>query len=134
MTDLDPRFAEDPYPLQRHLDFRITDWSPDFARVELPLAEFLMNRYGIPHGGIHAVLLDTAMGFSGCFTGDRDNPRLAMTLSLTVNYIGQAKGTMLIAEGRRTGGGRKTFFAEGSVADDLGNPVATASGVFRYRG
>ena len=92
-----------------------------------------MNRYGIAHGGVHAVMLDTVMGYCGCYTGDRDDPKLAMTLSLNVNYIGQAKGNVLIAEGRRTGGGRKTFFAEATIMDELGTKVATGTGVFRYR-
>ena len=86
-----------------------------------------------PHGGVHATLLDSAMGFAGCYTGDPDRQQNALTLSLTVNYVGQAQGSRLIAEGRRIGGGRKTYFAEGRLTDDLGNLVATASGTFRYR-
>ncbi|WP_101067192.1 PaaI family thioesterase [Roseovarius salinarum] len=130
----DPRDGEDIYPLQAHLGFELTDWAPDFARVELPLRPVLMNRQGLPHGGVHATLLDSAMGYAGCYTGDPDRRQMALTLSLTVNYLGQAGGTRLIAEGRRTGGGRKTYFAEGSVRDDDGALVATATGVFRYRG
>ena len=131
--DLDPNLVEDIYPLQKHLGFRIVAWRPDYCRFELPLAPFLMNRYGIPHGGMHATLLDTVMGFAGCYTGDRANPKLGMTLSLTVNFLAQAKGGLLIGEGHRTGGGRKTFFAEGTVTDELGTKVASGSGVFRYR-
>jgi uncharacterized protein (TIGR00369 family) len=132
--ELDPNLVEDIYPLQKHLGFRMVAWQPDYCRFELPLQPFLMNRYGIPHGGMHATLLDTVMGFAGCYTGDRDAPRLGMTLSLNVNFLAQARGGMLIGEGRRTGGGRKTFFAEGVVTDEFGTRVATGSGVFRYRG
>lgn len=132
-TPTDPMLGEAPYPLQRHLGFRMLEWSQDFCRFELPLQPFLMNRYGIPHGGIHATLLDSAMGFCGCYTGDPDNPRMAMTLSLTINYLGQTSGRTLYSEARRTGGGARTFFAEGKVTDDKGTPLASASGVFRYR-
>lgn len=131
---MNPALTEDPYALQRHLGFEITEWNQDFARVELPIAPHLGNRYGIPHGGVFATILDTAMGFCGCFTGDPALKRLAMTLSLTVNYEAQAKGTLLICEGRRTGGGAKTFFAEGVVTDDLGTRIASGTGVFRVRG
>lgn len=130
----DPSIIEDPYAFQAHLGFEFADWRKDYARIELPLYPHLMNRYGIPHGGVHAVLLDTAMGFSGCYTGDPDNKRLAMTLSMTVNYEGQAKGKKLICEGRRTGGGSKTYFASALVTDELGTRVASATGVFRIRG
>jgi len=129
-----PHLIEAPYALQRHLGFDITEWSEDFARVELPMLPHLMNRYGIPHGGVYATLLDTAMGFCGCFTGDADHKRLAMTLSLNVNYEGQAKGKHLICEGKRTGGGAKTFFASGLITDELGTRIASGTGVFRVRG
>ena len=132
--DLDPDIVEEPYPFQSHLGFDFDAWRPDYCRLVLPLAPALMNRYGIPHGGIHAAMLDSAMGFAGCYTGNRDAPLLAMTLSLNVNYLGQAHGGTLITEGTRTGGGRKTFFAEGRVTDDHGTLVATGTGVFRYRG
>lgn len=130
---IDPRLVEDTYPLMQHLGFQLTAWTTDFARIEAPLTQSLMNRQGLPHGGVHATLLDSAMGFAGCYTGDPDKQQMALTLSLTVNYLAQATGKLLIADGRRTGGGRKTFFAEGSVSDDTGTVIATATGVFRYR-
>lgn len=134
MTDtINPLDAEDRYPLQRTLGFRVTDWSKDFARAELPLDEHVMNRFGLPHGGIHATLLDTVLGYCGCYTGSAENKLFCLTLSLTVNYLSRPKGKLLIAEGRRNGGGRKTFFADGLVFDETGERIATASGVFRYR-
>lgn len=57
-----------------------------------------------------------------------------MTLSMTTNFLSQAKGDLLIAEGFRTGGGRKTFFARAQITDNTGELIATATGVFRYRG
>ncbi|MET4101484.1 uncharacterized protein (TIGR00369 family) [Roseovarius sp. MBR-78] len=129
MTD----WNEPPSGLQTHLGYRLITWESDFARVEMPLGAHLMNRQGLPHGGLHATLLDTVMGFAGCHTGDPARRQMALTLSLTVNYLGQAQGARLIAEARRTGGGKSTFFAEGSVRDDLGTLIATGTGVFRYR-
>lgn len=130
---LDPALIEDPYEYQKLLGFEIKAWSPDYARFDLPITEKLGNRYGIPHGGVYATLLDTVMGFAACYTGDPDERRLAMTLSLNVNYLAQPAGTVLIAEGRKTGGGRKSFFAEAWITDDTGVKVATGTGVFRYR-
>ena len=132
--EIDPDLIEETYPLLDHLGIRITAWRKDFARFELPVAAHLMNRHGIPHGGVHATLLDSAMGFAGCYTGDPAQRLAALTLSLTVNYLGQARGGLLISEATRTGGGRKTYFAEGRVLDETGQILATGSGVFRYRG
>lgn len=135
MTDAtDPKRSEPPSALARHLGFELTAWNDGFARVELPLAPHLTNRQGLPHGGVHATMLDTAMGFAGCYTGDPDRRQMALTLSMTVNYTAQPTGTRLIAEARHTGGGRKTYFAEATVTDDLGTCVARGTGVFRYRG
>ncbi|PKQ11198.1 MAG: PaaI family thioesterase [Alphaproteobacteria bacterium HGW-Alphaproteobacteria-1] len=134
MSDLDRLLqGEPPSGLQDHLGYHLVAWSPDFARVELPMGRHIANRQGLPHGGIHATLLDTTMGFAGCYTGDPDRRQMALTLSLTVNYLGQAQGSLLIAEARRTGGGKSTFFAEGTVRDESGAIVATGTGVFRYR-
>ena len=125
--------AEGPYPFQDLVGFRMADWSTDFARFELDLGPQHMNRHGIPHGGLYAVMLDTCMGYSGCFTGDADDRVMAMTLSLTTNFLSRPTGSLLSAEGRRTGGGRSSFFTEGRITDEDGVLVATATGVFRYR-
>ena len=132
MTDTKD-LLEDPYEYQKLIGFEIVDWSADFAKLHLPMAAKHGNRYGIPHGGVHATLLDTCMGFAGCYTGDRDTPQLAMTLSLTVQYLSRPKGKLLIASGTKTGGGRKTFFAEGPITDETGELIAKGTGTFRYR-
>ncbi|SMX44237.1 PaaI family thioesterase [Actibacterium lipolyticum] len=134
MTDTAAPLLEEPNPFMRHVGAEMVDWGPDFVRFELPLAPFLMNRYEIPHGGVYASLLDTAMGYSGCYTGDADNKKLGMTLSMNVQFLSQPKGTKLIAEGRRTGGGKRTFFSEATITDETGEIIATGTGVFRYRG
>ncbi|GEM_PF-228628 len=129
-----PEIIESPYPFQRLLGFQIVDWRADLVEIHQPLHAALGNRFGIPHGGVHATLLDTAMGFAGCFTGDPAQKIQAMTLSLTTTYLARPKGRMLIARGRRTGGGRRIFFAEGEILDDTGELIARGSGTFRFRG
>ncbi|MEM9845426.1 MAG: PaaI family thioesterase [Pseudomonadota bacterium] len=124
---------EPPSPLARILGFEMTGWSDGFARIEAPLAPHLMNRQGLPHGGVYAALLDTAMGFCGCYTGDPEKKQNALTLSMNVNFLAQATGAHLVAEAHVTGGGRSTYFASGTVRDDTGTLLATATGVFRYR-
>lgn len=132
-NSLDPALDEAPYALQEHLGFQLTHWDVDFARLEQPIAPHLMNRAGIPHGGIYATLLDTVMGFAGCYTGDAAHKKLALTLSLTTNFLSRPKGKILMVEGRRIGGGAKTFFAEGTVMDETGEVIARGSGAFKYR-
>lgn len=135
MTDTprNPADLEAPYKLQEVLGFTLTEWARDIAVVEADFTDMLKNRQGLLHGGIHALLLDTAMGYAGCYTGVAGQQQNALTLSMTVNYVGQMQGSRLIATGRRIGGGRKTYFAEAKVTDDTGALLATSTGVFRYR-
>ncbi len=130
---IDPTMLESPSGLQTHLGYQLTKWSRDHAQVELDFAEYLHNRQGLLHGGVHALLLDTAMGYAGCYTGKPGAQQNALTLSMTVNYVGQLQGKRIIATAKRIGGGRKTYFAEARVTDETGALAATATGVFRYR-
>ena len=133
MSDLDPRFDEAAYPFAAHLGMRMTGWRQGWARFELPLGTFTQNRHGNPHGGVHASLLDTVMGYAGCWTGDPEVRQMALTLSLNVQYLSRPRGALLIGEGWQTGGGRSTFFAEATVVDETGEVIAKGTGVFRYR-
>lgn len=130
---VDPNLIEEPYAMQRLIGFAMEDWSEGYARFRLPLRPALMNRYGIPHGGLYAVLLDTVLGYAGSWTGDADRRQMVMTLTLTTNFLSRPAGQVLIGEGRRTGGGKSTYFAEGTVTDETGVVVANGSGAFRYR-
>ncbi len=128
-----PAITETPSPFSQTFGFHLTRWETGFARVEADMVPHMMNRQGLPHGGVHASMLDTAMGYCGCYTGDPDVTQNALTLSLTVNYLARATGQRLICEARVTGGGRATFFARGEVRDDTGALIAEATGVFKLR-
>lgn len=120
------------YGFQSLLGFRKTVHEPDFARIELDLRPELANLMGIPHGGVHATLLDAALGSSACFTTPGGPLRKAVTLNLNVSYLAVPQGRRLIAEGRRVGGGRKVYFSEGTLCDETGLVLARATGTFRF--
>lgn len=121
------------YPFQALLGFRKTLFEKGHARFELDLRDDHLNLVGIPHGGVYSSMLDSALGASGCF-GEGAETLPAVTLNLNTSFMGQPKGTKLIAEGRTVGGGRRIYFAEGEVRDDLGNVLARAIGTFRLLG
>jgi len=127
LTDLGPN-----YGFQMLLGFRKTVHEPDFARLELDLRPELENLIGIPHGGVHATLLDAALGSSACFSGPGQPLRKAVTLNLNVSYLAAPRGSRLIAEGRRVGGGKRIYFSEGVLSDDTGLVLARATGTFRF--
>ncbi|MBV0914060.1 PaaI family thioesterase [Anianabacter salinae] len=140
MTEIPPNLhpvpadlVEPEYPAQSLIGFQLTGWGDGYARFEMDLGPQHMNRHGNPHGGIAAALLDSAMGFTGAFTGARDDIRHTMSLSITVNYLAPPEGPRLVAEGHRTGGGRKVYFTEGRMWDGAGRLCATATGTFKAR-
>lgn len=119
------------YPFQALIGFRKTAFEDGFCRLELDLGAQHSNRGGLAHGGVHATLLDAAMGAAGCWDGRPDDFQPAVTLSLTVNFIAPAQGARLIAEGRRVGGGARIYFSEGVITDETGITVARGSGAFK---
>ncbi|SHH60212.1 PaaI family thioesterase [Cognatishimia maritima] len=133
MTPINPELIEGQSAFQTHLGYQLTHWGEGHARLEQPLSPFLMNRIGIPHGGNYATLLDTVMGFSGVYTGQKNRRLFAITMSLTVNFVAQPDGDTLFAEGRVVGGGNRSFFAEGRIFDENGVVVAHGSGAFQRR-
>jgi uncharacterized protein (TIGR00369 family) len=130
---MDERLREKAYAYAEHIGMEMVDWRAGFSRFEMRLEDYLMNRHDNPHGGVHASLLDTVMGYAGCFTGDPDLRQMCLTLSLNVQYLSRPKGKLLIGEGVQTGGGKSTFFAEGTVTDETGEVIAKGTGVFKYR-
>lgn len=122
-----------PYPYQELIGYDISEWAQGHCRVTMPVRPCHTNRHGLPHGGIYATLLDTAMGFAGSYSAPGEAKRFALTLSMTTNFLSRPKGECLTAEGRITGGGRNTFFAEGNITDEKGELIATGIGTFRIR-
>ena len=122
-----------PYPYQLLLGYDIAEWEEGRCLVTMPMRDVHTNRHGLPHGGVYATLLDTAMGFAGSYSAPGEDKRFALTLSLTTNFLSRPKGQLLKAEARVTGGGRNTFFCEGSVVDETGELIASGIGTFRIR-
>ncbi len=115
-----------------YLGFEIIEWQEGYVKIVGDLQPQFLNRHGIPHGGYMATLIDNAIGFSGLFCPDKERHRLALTLSLNINYVGKAKTNSLYAIGRVTKSGYKVFFSEAHIYDSEDNLLATAQGVMRY--
>ena len=112
------------------LGITVDRWEPDGVRLVMPFDERLTNDGKEYHGGAVAALVDTA-GASAVWAGhDFDRGLRASTVSMTVNYIGRGTGD-LVADARCTKRGRDLSFADISVTDAAGSPVATGTLVYR---
>lgn len=119
-------------PFQQAMGYRLIDWAEGRALVEYETSPSHTNRTARLHGGVIATLLDTAAGYAGVFTGDPVHRQGAVTLSLTVSFVSAVTGGRILVEGRRTGGGRKIFFAEAHARAEDGTLIASAVGTFRH--
>ena len=102
--------------------------SVDGSVVSIPNTAFIHNNIAIPHGGILAVLLDTAMGTlanSKCVEG-----MAAVTTNLTIHYLAVASESEIKAEARMIRQGRHTMVVEGNIYESGDKHIATATGSF----
>ena len=113
----------------------LTAWDDGFGAVRVDLAAHHVNPMQLVHGGLYSSMLDVALAMTGSYRPAPAPLIPGLTLSLTTKFLAAATldDRYLIAEARRTGGGRRIFFAEGQVHDDAGQLVATGTGTFRYR-
>lgn len=90
------------------------------------------NRNGMLHGGIIAMLLDAACGFTASMRlGDHALTPL-VTVSLTTQFVAAAViGSRVTATGIPAGGGRKIAYVQGELRDDASRLIATASAVYK---
>lgn len=102
------------------------------VRLVLDVEERHTNRHGMLHGGIMAMLLDSASGYTGSFHFDPETLPQMLSLSMTTQYLAPARqGERVVATGRVTGGGRSTLFVTAELRNAAGTLVATSTGVYR---
>lgn len=90
-----------------------------------------MNRNGLMHGGIMAILLDVACGYAASLSFDAGSIAPVLTVSLNMQYIAPAAGGRVTAIGHVKGGGHKICYANGELRDRDGTLIASAAGVFK---
>ncbi|MBX0313653.1 PaaI family thioesterase [Planococcus glaciei] len=98
------------------------------SAVHIPNTPFIHNNIDIPHGGILAVLLDTAMGTlasSKCPDG-----YAAVTTNITIHYLSVAVEDEIRADARMIRQGAHTMVVEGNIVQQDGKHIATATGSF----
>lgn len=120
-------------PFNNHLGFVIEEWQEDYIKMSAKLKPEHLNRSGIPHGGFISALLDAATALSGAYSEDPLDYKKSLTLSLNINYLGQAQSNKIYAIGRVTASGKNIYYGAADIYDSFDNIIATGQGVFRYR-
>ncbi|WP_422123621.1 PaaI family thioesterase [Planococcus sp. X10-3] len=100
----------------------------DSWTVTIPNTPFIHNNIAIPHGGILAVLLDTAMGT----LANSKSPEGfgAVTTNLAIHYLAVATEESITAEAKIIRQGRHMMVIEGNIHETGGKHIATSTGSF----
>ncbi|HWD23527.1 MAG TPA: PaaI family thioesterase [Burkholderiales bacterium] len=115
------------------IGYRQVEWTREQVVLELEIGSRHLNRSGVVHGGVLSALIDIASSLSGCWTEDPRQRRRTMTLALTTNFTGQARGGVIRATGRVLASGDKIYTSAAEVRDAAGKLLAVGQGTFRYR-
>jgi uncharacterized protein (TIGR00369 family) len=121
-------------PASRLLGWRllILDCGKGRIHVEFTAGADFINPIGTVQGGIIAAMLDDAMGYvATAFLGGH---HMVPTLELKTSFMRAAKVGPLFVEARVVHAGREIAFLEGSMKDEVGRLIATATATARiYR-
>lgn len=119
---------------QMSVDYIVDVGQPDgLGRAILDVRQQHTNRNGMLHGGIIAMLLDAACGFTASMRlGEGNALTPLVTVQLNISFVAEAAmGQRVTATGHHSGGGRKIAHVYGELKDEDGRMLATATGVFR---
>lgn len=115
-----------PPPIAQLFGFEIVDVGDGEVTFACTPDESTLNPLGAVHGGTLATLLDTVTGCALHTTLPAGTG--FSTIEIKVSYLRALQpGTRLEAVGRVVRAGRRVAFTEGSVTDDRGRLVGTAT-------
>jgi uncharacterized protein (TIGR00369 family) len=100
--------------------------------VAMDVEERHVNLQGLVHGGMLAILADTACGLA--IRSAMDPGRLHITTDLDIHYLAPASPGRLVGRGTAVRVGRSLAFAEASIEDVEGRLLARAQSRFSVLG
>jgi molybdopterin converting factor subunit 1 len=102
---------------------------PGHVRMEFTATEQFLNPAGVVQGGFITAMLDDTMGPAA--VAQLGPGHFAPTLELKVSFLRPVGPGRLVGDGRVVHMGKSVVFLEGSLADEDGNVVATATATAR---
>lgn len=118
--------------LPRYVDLlgmRPLSAEPGHVRMEFTASEQFLNPAGVVQGGFITAMLDDTMGPAA--VAQLGPGYFAPTLELKVSFLRPVGPGRLVGDGRVVHMGRSIAFLEGSLCDEEGNLVATATATAR---
>jgi len=129
-TALQTRLAASPFHTWAGME--VVAAAPGEVDVAMDVTERHVNLQGLVHGGMLAILADTACGLS--IRSAMEPGRLHITTDLDIHFLSPAVPGRLLGRGRAVRVGRTLAFAEASVEDPDGKLLAKAQARFSVSG
>ncbi|MBA3738305.1 MAG: PaaI family thioesterase [Actinobacteria bacterium] len=124
------RLVASPFHTWAGMD--VVEASVGEVTVAMDVLEGHVNLQGLVHGGMLAILADTACGLS--IRAAMEPGRLHVTTDLDIHYLAPAKPGRLLGRGKAIKVGRTLAFAEASIEDGEGRLLARAQSRFSVSG
>ena len=118
-------------PFQHFVGIEIIKLGDGKSVLQLELKDYHFNLYGIPHGGVHATLLDIAMGTAASFPDNSGREVDSVTLNLSVDYIAPPASKILIAKGKVTKKGKSIAYCTAEIFDEDQVLIASGRSIFK---
>ena len=120
-------------PFLHWMGVTVAEWDRSHVLLRMPVSGHNLNRAGVVHGGIYALLADAAGGLAGCYSEDAQARVTAYTLSLTTSFLGKVSAGSLHARGTLRRAGRQVDFSTIEITSDEGELLTLGEGSFLYR-
>lgn len=125
--DLLVRYFDEDITFSKHIGAKVEDVEPGIATLYIDVEEIHLNGNDTLHGGVHAALMDNAMGLAVI---SRAATRTA-TIGMNVHFLGAVGGGRITCRAEVVHRTRRLATVESKVHDDEGNLVAMGTGTFR---
>lgn len=109
-------------PFLQLLSMKISKLSEGYCLVEMPISSKHYNPFDIPHGGVHAALLETA-AYWAVYCGI-DEGIGATVIDLKMDILGHTEKGNLVVEARQIKMGRTLCLVEATVKEESGKLLA----------
>ena len=119
-----------PVPIYSLLDMRVTAVEPGYCRFECETGPRMLNPMGGVHGGVYAVLADSAAGVAAQTAPEPGFVTRTMRLSIDFLRPLTAASGRIVCEARTVKAGRRIVLADAAMTDRQGRAVGRAQGTF----
>ncbi len=114
-----------------HLGAKLESLSPEGVVVTLDIQPHHLNLIGILHGGVHATLIDSAMGLAAMA---RKPGESVVTTNLYLHYLAPVNLGTLRVTAEVVHSSRKMVTTQARAYNESGDLCALGTGTFRIRG